>query len=190
MGAMKKQQRRGAPATKKVETGGGRMASAEPEQSAGVFDLERLRDLIELMREYDLREVDLKQDKQHIRLSRGTNPDILPVIPGPVTPPTAAASKESPAPTPPPVASAASGNVITIDSPMVGTFYSRPNPDAESFVKVGDHIGPETVVCIIEAMKVFNEIQAEVSGKVVAVLANNEESVDFGRPLFKIDTSA
>ena len=74
---------------------------------------------------------------------------------------------------------------------MVGTFYAsslilnRPN-----FVKVGDHVGPDTVVCIVEAMKVFNEIPAEVSGKVVAILAKNEESVDFGRALFKIDTSA
>ena len=72
---------------------------------------------------------------------------------------------------------------------MVGTFYGRPNPESESFVKVGDHVGPETVVCIIEAMKVFNEIQAEVSGQIVAVLADNEESVEFGKPLFRVDTS-
>jgi acetyl-CoA carboxylase biotin carboxyl carrier protein len=79
-------------------------------------------------------------------------------------------------------------NIIYIKSPMVGTFYSRANPNAEPFVRVGDNIDQATTVCIIEAMKVFNEIPAEVSGRVMAVLANDEEPVDFGRPLFKVDT--
>lgn len=166
------------------------MASGEVDRTAGVFDLERLRSLIELMQEYDLREVDLKQDKQHIRLSRGGIAGSAPEVSIAPSMPLAAAPRESAPPAPTPVAAASSANVVTIDSPMVGTFYLRPNPEAESFVKVGDHIGPETVVCIIEAMKVFNEIQAEISGKVVAILANNEESVDFGRPLFKIELSA
>jgi acetyl-CoA carboxylase biotin carboxyl carrier protein len=73
---------------------------------------------------------------------------------------------------------------------MVGTFYSRPNPNAEPFVKVGDHVEPDTTVCIIEAMKMFNEIPAEVRGKIVAVLVNDEEPVDYGRPLFRVDTAA
>jgi acetyl-CoA carboxylase biotin carboxyl carrier protein len=72
---------------------------------------------------------------------------------------------------------------------MVGTFYLRPKPDAESYVKVGDRVGPDTTVCIIEAMKTFNEIPAGVSGVVVSVLAKNEEPVDYDRPLFKVDTS-
>ena len=71
---------------------------------------------------------------------------------------------------------------------MVGTFYTAPSPDKPPFVKVGDVITPETTVCIIEAMKVYNEIQGEISGKVVAVLVKNGEAVDFGMPLFKIDT--
>ena len=69
---------------------------------------------------------------------------------------------------------------------MVGTFYSRPNPDSDSFVQVGQTISEDTTVCIIEAMKVFNEIAAEVSGTVEAVLVGNEEPVEFGKPLFKI----
>ena len=71
---------------------------------------------------------------------------------------------------------------------MVGTFYSKSNPNAEPYVRVGDHIDAATTICIIEAMKVFNEIPAEVSGRVMAVLADDEEAVDFGRPLFKVDT--
>jgi acetyl-CoA carboxylase biotin carboxyl carrier protein len=72
---------------------------------------------------------------------------------------------------------------------MVGTFYVRPNPDAEPFVKVGDRVTPQTTVCVIEAMKVFNEIPAEISGEIVAVLADNEEAVEYGKPLFRVDTS-
>jgi acetyl-CoA carboxylase biotin carboxyl carrier protein len=71
---------------------------------------------------------------------------------------------------------------------MVGTFYSKANPNAEPYVRVGDHVSPDKVVCIVEAMKVFNEIPAEVSGRILAVLAEEEEPVDFGRPLFKVDT--
>ena len=74
-----------------------------------------------------------------------------------------------------------------IKSPMVGTFYSAPEPDAAPFVKVGDHVGPETVVCIVEAMKVFNQIPAEVSGRIVSVLAENGAPVEFGQPLFRVD---
>jgi acetyl-CoA carboxylase biotin carboxyl carrier protein len=74
----------------------------------------------------------------------------------------------------------------TIKSPMVGTFYASPDPDSPPFVKVGDHVGPETTVCIVEAMKVFNQIPAEASGKIVAVLAENGAPVEFGQPLFKI----
>jgi acetyl-CoA carboxylase biotin carboxyl carrier protein len=73
-----------------------------------------------------------------------------------------------------------------IKSPMVGTFYSAANPESPPFVKVGDHVGLETVVCIIEAMKVFNEIPAEVSGQIAAVLVENGAPVEFGQPLFKV----
>ncbi len=74
-----------------------------------------------------------------------------------------------------------------IDSPMVGTFYTKPNPETPAFVKIGDRVNAETTVCIIEAMKVFNEIPAGCTGTVVAVLTDNEEPVEFGKQLFKID---
>ena len=80
--------------------------------------------------------------------------------------------------------------LLLISSPMVGTFYAAASPDSPPFVKVGDHVGPETTVCIIEAMKVFNEIPAECSGQIVAVLVENGEPVEFGQPLFKVEPNA
>ena len=77
---------------------------------------------------------------------------------------------------------------MTINSPMVGTFYASANPDTPAFAKVGDSVDKDTTVCIVEAMKVFNEIPAEVSGKIVAVLVNDQDPVDCGKPLFKVDT--
>jgi len=79
-------------------------------------------------------------------------------------------------------------HVAYIKSPMVGTFYTAANPQSPPFVKVGDSVHPEKTVCILEAMKVFNEIQAEITGKILAVLVANGEPVEFGKPLFKVDT--
>jgi acetyl-CoA carboxylase biotin carboxyl carrier protein len=82
-----------------------------------------------------------------------------------------------------------SANITTINSPMVGTFYSKSKPEAPDYVKVGDSVSSETVVCVLEAMKTFNELPAGVSGKIVEVLVKNEEAVDVNKPLFKVDTS-
>ena len=156
-----------------------------------VFDLSRLRDLVELMNQYDLYEVDLKQDKQQIRIAKGPEMvgGVSTAAAAPVAAPApAAAPPSTAASTPAPADAADTSNTITIKSPMVGTFYSKPNPESETFVKVGDMVNADTVVCIIEAMKVFNEIPADVSGKVVSMLVGNEESVEFGTPLFKIET--
>jgi acetyl-CoA carboxylase biotin carboxyl carrier protein len=150
---------------------------------AGVFDLGRIRELVELMKEHDLREIDLREGEQGIKLCRAGQE----VVMAPVQHHAAPA-----APAVAPVAAAPAGdgpNIVVIKSPMVGTYYNKPNPKSEAFVKVGDHIEATTTICIIEAMKVFNEIPAEIAGKVVAILVQNEESVDFGKPLFKIDTS-
>ena len=85
-------------------------------------------------------------------------------------------------------AEAGGKGIALVKSPMVGTFYAAPDPDSPPFVKVGDHIGPDTVVCIVEAMKVFNQIPAEASGRIIAVLVENGAPVEFGQPLFKVDT--
>ncbi len=152
-----------------------------------VFSVERIRSLIDLMKEYDLSEVDLKQDEQQIRLVRGAKHVVTAA-------PAIAAASAAPATAAAAVPAASAGPVAdgphikTIKSPMVGTYYARPNPKADDFVKIGSSVGPDTVVCIIEAMKVFNDIPAEVGGKIVEILVKNEEPVDFERPLFKVDT--
>jgi acetyl-CoA carboxylase biotin carboxyl carrier protein len=143
-----------------------------------VFDLERIRELIELMKQHDLSEIDLRRDKHQIRLARNMAGGVIGIAPPLATTSTSGATMASA----PPAAATA-----TITSPMVGTFYARPNPESEPFVKVGDVIGAESVVCIIEAMKVFNEIPAEVSGRVVAVLVKDQDAVEFGTPLFRIE---
>ena len=160
-----------------------------------VFDVERIRQLVEMMKEHDLNEVSLKHGDRRIRLRRKDEP--APVVvsapaaaPG-VMPAVAAATVPAAAPaTPTPPAEAVDGdNISVVTSPMVGTFYSKPNPNAETYVKVGDHVEADTIVCVVEAMKMFNEIPAGISGKVVAVLVKNEEAVDVNKPLFKVDTN-
>ena len=89
-----------------------------------------------------------------------------------------------------PAQSAEEARMVVIKSPMVGTFYSASSPDAPPFAKVGDHIGPEKTVCIVEAMKVFNEIPAGVSGQIVSILVENGAPVEFGQPLIKVDPGA
>lgn len=151
-----------------------------------VFDVRRIRRLVELMQDNDLAEIDLQQGEMRIQMRRNSQN------------PVAAAPQmyQSPPQTPmqQPTASAPAAAVVDeshiayVTSPMVGTFYSARDPESPPFVKVGDSVSAETTVCILEAMKVFNEIQAEVTGKVVAVLVSNGDPVEFGKPLFKIDT--
>ena len=150
-----------------------------------VFEIRKIRRLIELMKEHQLSEIDLQQGDMRIKLRSGLGAPVVlgpaPLAPTPAAAPVAVAAKgESPA--------EEDKHLVLIKSPMVGTFYRSPNPESPPYVKVGDHVGPETTVCIIEAMKVFNQIPAEVSGKVVAVLAENGDPVEFGQPLFRLDT--
>jgi len=152
-----------------------------------VFDLRKIRRLVELMKEHDLSEIDLQQGEVRIQLRRGWNPQ----SPTMIAPPTVSASLPAPSGQPaaggePPPAQPKE-NIAFIKSPMVGTFYAAPDPDSPPFVNVGDHVGPETIVCIVEAMKVFNQIPAEVSGRILAVLVENGAPVEFGQPLFKVE---
>ena len=163
---------------------------SEPEVSADtVFDTERISRLVELMKQHDLSEIDLRESRQRIRICRGPKEPPRPVYGSPPPPPPGPPMPASPSQ--PAVASspADGANIVVIKCPMVGTFYSRPNPKAEPYVKVGDRVDASTVVCIIEAMKVFNEIPAEVRGTIVAVLCEDGEAVEFDKPLFKVDTS-
>jgi len=147
-----------------------------------VFDVERIRELIELMKEHELSEVDLRQDMQRIRLKRGGDESVMvPAAVPAVAAPAAAAPAAAPA-----AAEVEDDNAVYITSPTVGTFYSKPKPDSPNFVKVGDMVDAETIVCLVEAMKMFNEIPAGVSGKVVACLVENEDAVEVNKPLFKV----
>lgn len=166
------------------------MTDSDPKPE-DVFDVERIRNLIELMKEHELSEIDLRQDEQRIRLCRGgavgAAPQFVTSLPVPAPAPAAAPPAGGHGAAAP--AAAAEANMAFVRSPMVGTFYSRPNPNAEPFIKIGDYVDESKTVCIVEAMKVFNEIPAEVRGKVVAMLVRDEDPVDFGKPLFKVDTS-
>ncbi len=145
-----------------------------------IFDVARIRQIVELMEQHELVEIDLQQGEEKIKLKRG---GVAPLVPPPAPMPAAAA---------PPVPAAAdsaapdTSGTVTINSPMVGTFYARANPEAEPFVTVGSVVNEDTVVCIVEAMKVFNEIPAECRGKIVEVLADDQQPVDFGKPLFRV----
>ena len=164
---------------------------AGPSSNQDIFDVRKIRRLVELMDEHDLSEMDLRQGNMRIQLRRGREPVVMgavaqpgPAVAGvpPVEPPKGAASAPSES------ASKQEEHIGLITSPMVGTFYSASDPDSGPYVKVGDVVGPETTVCIVEAMKVFNEIQAEIAGKIVGVLVENGEPVEFGQPMFKVDT--
>jgi len=142
------------------------------------------------MNEHDLAEIDLRQGEQRIRLRRG--PEMVTVASAPMaaiasTPPagghgTSAETKHG--------AAAPDDGALSIRSPMVGTFYTAASPESPPFVKVGDQVGPETTVCIVEAMKVFNEIPAECSGRIAAILAQNGDAVEFGQPLFRVEPTS
>ena len=158
-----------------------------PSQNApqdGVFNLEGVRFLVELMKENNVSELDWEQDGARLQLRRGSLASVPTVCEAASI---AAAPVAAPSAPQTPAEDADAKFMKTIDSPMVGTFYASPSPDAAPFVKVGDVVGPEKTVCILEAMKVFNEIQAEISGKIVAVLVKNGDPVEFGAPLFKVD---
>jgi acetyl-CoA carboxylase biotin carboxyl carrier protein len=144
------------------------------------------------MKKNSITEFELERQDSKIRLKRGLNggspvvqqEDSVPVIPAPMQPAMAAPAPGTAAAPPP----AATGEV-DIKSPMIGTFYRAPSPEAGSYVEVGTEVNSETVVCIIEAMKVMNEIKAEVKGVVTQVLVENAKPVEFGQPLFKVRPS-
>lgn len=148
------------------------------DNKADIFGLDGIRMLLQLMKENDVSELSLEQGDSRMKLLRG---GVAPTAPAPVQ--TAAPAHAEPAK--PEVDDSA--YIKTINSPMVGTFYAAANPDKPPFVKVGDVITPDKTVCIIEAMKVFNDIQAEISGKIVEAVAKDGQVVEYGAPLFKVD---
>lgn len=157
-----------------------------------MIDPAKLKDLVKLMVDNDLSEIDLRDANEKVTIRRGPQGVVqtfAPAMSAPVAAPAVAAAASASAPASAGAAPAGGGDdagLAAIESPMVGTFYSAPNPDAGPFVKVGSVVSADTVVCIVEAMKVFNEIKAGKAGKVERILAKSGESVEFGQKLFLI----
>lgn len=150
------------------------------------LNMDELRELARLVDEHGFTEFEFENEKIRVRL--GKNTFVPAAMPAAV--PAAPAAPATPAAAP--AAEAAEAEVdedeglFKITSPIVGTFYRSPSPDKPSYVKEGDHVSDDTVVCIVEAMKLMNEIQAEVSGEIVKVYVENAQPVEFGQPLFGI----
>jgi acetyl-CoA carboxylase biotin carboxyl carrier protein len=184
-----------APKEPKEQSDAPNRRSRAGQRPAASVNMDELRELIGLLRENGLAELELENEGFRVRLRRDSGL-AAPVAEAPVATPAPA-----PAPAPPPASSgpahpgtqastAASQDqdLHIIPSPIVGTFYRSPSPTAESFVKIGANVEPDTVVCIIEAMKLMNEIQAETTGEVVKIYVENGQPVEYGQPLFGIRT--
>jgi acetyl-CoA carboxylase biotin carboxyl carrier protein len=158
-------------------------------------DLKDIKAIIDLMKKNSVSEFELEKQDFKIKLKRGGDGGIRMgggdeglVVPY-MTPPMALPAPSAAAPpvaTPAPAAAAPATPELEIKSPMIGTFYRAPSPEAANYVEIGTEVNPDTVVCIIEAMKVMNEIKAEAKGVVTAVSVENAKPVEFGQPLFKL----
>lgn len=154
-----------------------------------MIDLKTLKELVKLMSANGLTKLDLQDPKgERVTLERSAPvvAAIAPAVQQVVAAPQAVAPAAPPASGASATKSDADAGLVPIPSPMVGTFYVASGPDAKAFVSVGDKIGPESVVCIIEAMKVFNEIKAETAGTIQKILVANGQAVEFGQPLFLV----
>jgi len=159
------------------------------------MDLKEIQALIKFVSGVGVDEVEINQKDFKLSIKKNpaqiTTAQYTPVAvqAAPVAAAPAAAAPAAAAPAAPaaPAAEAKADNLITIKSPMVGTFYRTPNPESPVFVNVGDDVKPGKVVCIIEAMKLFNEIESEISGKIVKVLVENATPVEYDQPLFLVE---
>jgi acetyl-CoA carboxylase biotin carboxyl carrier protein len=164
-----------------------------PEQPAASVNMDELRELIALLRENGLAELELENEGFRIRLRSesaavaSTNVvAAAPAAPAAVAPAPAPAAGPAHPGTQAATAASQDQDLHIIPSPIVGTFYRSPSPTADAFVKIGSNVEPDSVVCIIEAMKLMNEIQAEATGEVVKIYVENGQPVEYGQPLFGI----
>ncbi|HHY73090.1 MAG TPA: acetyl-CoA carboxylase biotin carboxyl carrier protein [Bacillus bacterium] len=162
-----------------------------------MLKIQEIRELIKLIDGSSIGELTYEEKDCKIKLRKNSGvtyavaPEVVQAPQVQVAPPAPAAPAAQKAEAPKAVESQASANIDDenlhkIVSPMVGTFYAAPSPDSPAYVKVGDKVNPETIVCIVEAMKLFNEIEAEVKGEIVEVLVNNGQLVEYGQPLFLV----
>lgn len=152
------------------------------------MNLKEIKEIVKLMNDNELSEVLIEREGSILKLKRGADVVSAPIVQAASTQAAAPVSMPVAAPAAPASGVAASSlSGIEINSPMVGTFYRAPSPEAPSFVEVGQMVDVGQVVCIVEAMKLMNEIKSEVKGKVIEILANNAEPVEFGQPLFLVE---
>jgi acetyl-CoA carboxylase biotin carboxyl carrier protein len=147
-----------------------------------MMDIRKVKKLIELLEESGISEIEISEGEESVRISRYPKPGTMaPIaIAAPPAPPAAAPAPPAEVPPPP-----SRGQQVT--APMVGTFYSGPAPGAKPFVEIGTEVKPGDTLCVIEAMKMMNQIESEFAGRVVSVLAENGSPVEFGQPLFVIE---
>lgn len=161
------------------------------------MDFKDIKKIVELMDQHGLSQFKLEQDETKLELKKGGEVDMqavqqilasapAPQAVAPVAVAPAAGAEAAPAPAGSDAAPAGTEEIV---SPMVGTFYTAPSPDSDVFVKIGDKVSADSTVCIIEAMKVMNEINAEISGEIVEILVENGTAVQFGEPLFRVKTA-
>lgn len=172
------------------------MASARPKPERGRLELQEIKRLIEMIERSPITEFELVDKDLRIRISKNGKesapvqvmaaPAAAAVAPALVTPPAMPDGQTAVAPPAP----ARAVSFAEVKSPMVGTMYRAPAPDAEPYVRVGDKVEPGKVLCIVEAMKLMNELESEVSGRIVEICVENAQPVEFGQVLFRIDTSA
>jgi acetyl-CoA carboxylase biotin carboxyl carrier protein len=149
--------------------------------------IDEIRTIVELMSKNDLTEFKVEAEDYNLCIRRGSNETQV-IASAPIIQAAPAAVAAAPVAAPAAEAQEPSlEDLNTIDSPIVGTFYRSPSPEAVAFVNVGDTVTPETVVCIVEAMKVMNEVKAEKSGVIREILIENAQPIEFGQPLFVID---
>ncbi|MEN9972234.1 MAG: hypothetical protein RIS20_581 [Bacteroidota bacterium] len=156
------------------------------------MNLEEIKDLIKLVSKSGIGKIEIENEGFKIAIENGASFSEQPVYVQAAAPVAMAPQAVAAAPSTPstPVASAESmdeSRYVTVKSPMIGTFYRTPGPDKDAFVSVGSSIQPGDKLCIIEAMKTFNEIESEISGKIVKVLVDNASPVDYDQPLFLVD---
>ncbi|WNC69076.1 acetyl-CoA carboxylase biotin carboxyl carrier protein [Thalassotalea nanhaiensis] len=152
------------------------------------MDIRKIKKLIELVEESGINELEISEGEESVRISRGGSvvaaAPVAMAAPAPVAAPVAAPAAAAPA-AEAPAGAVLSGHVVR--SPMVGTFYSAASPDAPAFAEVGQHVNAGDTLCIVEAMKMMNQIEADKSGVVKQILAENEDTIEFDQPLFVIE---
>lgn len=147
------------------------------------MDIRKVKKLIELLEESGISEIEISEGEESVRISRHPHPGMMAWS----HPPMQAAPVAEPAPAPAAAVPEQPPKGHQVTAPMVGTFYSGPSPGAKAFVEIGSRVEPGDTLCIIEAMKMMNQIEADVAGRIVSVLVDNGDPVEFGQPLFIIE---